>query len=103
MQEKNLVVLMYAMNNCYVQAVDVPDAKKCGLELNIEKAQWSYCEWKNTPIGQRRAANDPKYGLPCKEGIIGVYDRTSTTHLNTMLHDATEAVDSGGSIDVDAL
>jgi len=100
MKKEDLIVLKYASNTCYVQAVDVSEAEKSGLEVDIEKELWTYRCWHNCKIGTRRSEYD-QHSFKCREGIIGVYDRTNTKHLSSMVHHAGEATGRDGGIDVD--
>lgn len=111
--EKNLVALIWANNECYTQVVEpsfVSGREGMGgemgespkpwkwakLELDIKKGTWKHGE-KHGNIGRGYLP----YGFS-SYGLIGIYDRTNMKHLNAMVHDAMEAVDAhGGCINVD--
>ncbi len=97
MNLKDLVVLQYSINVCYVQVVDVEEAQRKNprLRIDLEKKTWSYENWntgrcmKETyPIGVGRLV-DPMF----RGGPIGVYDRTDKNHLNNMVHSSINAVE----------
>lgn len=111
--EKNLVALVWASNECYTNVVEpsfvsereVPGGemgeepytwKWAKLELNLKKGTWEHGE-KHGSIGRGYLPSGfSQYGL------IGIYDRTNIEHLNAMISDAMEAVDAhGGSINAD--
>lgn len=91
-QIKDLVVLMYARNECYTNVVDAKEAlsEYPGLSVDLKKGKWSYVRgsklWEDVEIGR---SIDHEYG--CRGGVIGVYDRTRTEQLNSMVHHAREA------------
>jgi hypothetical protein len=88
MELGDLVVLEYASNNCYVHVRDAKQvAENEGLVIDLEKRSWSYRRWKGIKIGDSRSAFDGS-GMKNKYGIIGVYDRNNTQHLD-MLASAT--------------
>jgi len=58
---------------------------------------WSFEQEKNIPIGtSRNIFYEPERGSG-RCGIIGVYDKTKTEHLNSMVDDAREFTESEGS------
>ena len=87
---ENLVVLMYAGNTCYTKVVVATNAQIKGLRIRPEKSIWSYRDWKNVPIGKMRTI----YKNASQFGVIGVYDKTMIEHLDSMVHDAVEAMRS---------
>jgi len=93
-ERKNLVVLMYATNNCYPKVVNLEDAEKeNSFNVNCSEGKWSYRCWKDVKIGQSRNPYD-NFSYKPKDGIIGVYDRLNTNHLNSLAHDAKEFTSS---------
>ncbi|MCX6775060.1 MAG: hypothetical protein NTY99_03150 [DPANN group archaeon] len=106
MEEKNLVVLMYAGNNqtdeFNTKVVDFAGLNSLKWEgqsvvVDLEKKVWNYqlysTEWNNVPIGQSRSLIPRKAVIhqEYKQGVIGVYDRTNTKHLDAMASAAIEA------------
>ncbi len=87
-KEENLAVLQYASNTCYTQVVEFKDVKEA-VTVDLEKKVWTYLDFKNVKIGKARS----QYlnGHEFRDGIIGVYDRRNTEHLDQMVHDAAEA------------
>ena len=88
MKIEDLVVLRYAQNECYTSVVAAADVEDDKFNIDLEKQVWSYREWENRKIGQGR----PTHDVTDHYGIIGVYDRTNTNHLDSMVHDASESV-----------
>jgi len=93
MKKKDLIVLQYASNNCYVQVKRVDKIEEESFSLDLERKVWSFLCWKDVPIGEQRSpygrgAFSHKY----KHGIIGVYSSKDVRHLDSMVHDAAEAV-----------
>lgn len=90
---ENLVVLQYASNNCYVDVKDFMQMSKEGslkgscMSVDLKKGTWSYREYRDKKIGEGRTCFTHVH----RSGVIGVYDRTNTTHLNSMVHDAVES------------
>ncbi len=91
---ENLVVLQYASNNCYVNVADFMQMSKEGslggscMSVDLQKGTWSYREYRDKKIGEARVCG----GHGNRSGVIGVYDRTNTSHLDCMAHAAIEAV-----------
>lgn len=85
--EKNLVALVFAPNNCYVNVVGLD---KVVVGIDIEKGVW-YHKNNAIPIGKGRYT---KY----KKGIIGIYDRTNIDHLDSMVHQVKEATRDRSSL-----
>lgn len=93
---EDIVVLQYASNTCYTQIVELKDAEE-KVDVNLERKVWTYtalkdrdANFKNIKIGKARSPylNGHEY----RDGVIGVYDRRQTEHLDQMVHDANEAV-----------
>jgi len=84
---EDLIVLHYAPNTCYVQVVDVKDFEKKELKIDIPKGTWSYDFWKDVKIGRARSEYG-RYSSKIHDGIIGVYNRHDTKHLDQLAHDA---------------
>ena len=95
---EHLVVLKYASNTCYTEVVDVSGFEDEWFHLDVNEGLWGYKfggffhqESQERKIGESRYIGRAKYG------IIGVYDRTNTEHLSSMVHSANEAVESPSS------
>lgn len=73
-----LVVLRYASNPCYVEVVS-PECIK-GLELNLVNGVYSFGGYTNIPIGN---------SIKCSP-VLGVYNKHIISHLDNMVHQATE-------------
>jgi hypothetical protein len=99
LKKANLTILAYASNNCYVTVLGIGEYLKIdpSLVLDLGQGTWSNRSFDATPVGRQRSQYYQR-GLgahqPCKEGIIGIYDRTKLDHLNAMVHHATEATRS---------
>ena len=91
MKKEDLVVLMYASRS-YMNVVNISKAEKeSDLEIDLEKEMWSYSDWHNVQIGTHRSIIG-REDHPFHEGILGVYDRTDTEHLNSMVRYALSAI-----------
>ena len=88
---EDLAVLKYAANNCYVNVVGFFDVlgKDKDFSFNTLENSWSYRDWKNVPIGRARSLYDNNSNIS-RSGIIGVYDRSKTEQLCSMVYDAVE-------------
>ncbi len=105
-KRENLIVLMYASNNCCTKVVlpDDPRVKESGAIIDEEKGIWSAPNSEDPArepqiqkIGQSR-----HIFRGCRHGVIGVYDRTNFKHLEAIVYDGCEAVrDTGSLIDDD--
>lgn len=98
---ENLVVLEYASNNCWTNvrnAKEVLDEmgsldKEKGktsedyykFSINLNNGTWSWWKYKEIPIGNSRSTS----GI--HQRIIGVYDRTNTSHLSSIAHQSINA------------
>lgn len=85
--KRDLIVLRHCSSNpCYLEVV-LPRQIE-GLDIDLETGTFNYQENKGIRIGQE--AN--------LRGVLGVYNRRNLKHLNSMVHQATEAVrDMSGS------
>ena len=88
--KEDLIVLMYASNNCYFEIVPYHDGIK-NLSVDFIKGTWSYREWENNQIGKARDFFYKNGIGRFNEGIIGVYNKTKIEHLNSMVFDIIEA------------
>ncbi|MBN1923151.1 MAG: hypothetical protein JW791_00100 [Nanoarchaeota archaeon] len=100
--KENLVVLLYAFNNCYTLICDVDDLEKelisqqmrsdkgkpvTPLEIDYEKNEWTWGRY-GSKIGN---------GIRGMSfGVIGVYDRRNIKHLSTMMYDSRNATQDPG-------
>ena len=83
MKIKDLVVLRYCFNECYVEVVSVQRARKeSKLVFDLNAGTWG----KGNKIGKGLHMSS----YQGRDGIIGVYDRTELSHLNQMTYDAVE-------------
>lgn|SRR3989344_2147349 len=92
---RDLVVLVFAPNNCYTKVKRADDFEDDNLQVDIARGLWSYSPWKNVPVGKSRFVDRCS-----RYGVIGVYDFRDVGHLDAMVHDAMETVDRN-SIDMD--
>jgi len=94
--EPNIVVLQYAENNCYVNAISVEKARKKhpSFSVEIERNEWKFEEEK-FKIGKRR---NGLYDKSNRYGVIGVYHADSIEELDSMVHAVVEALESQGSV-----
>ena len=99
MRLKDIIVLKYAPNPCYVQVSDFTDELRRLIEVNIHKGTYTFVGHKDDmtfftdiPIGVTRRAGD----------VLGVYDRTNTKHLEEMVRTATETIRSWYPVAEDA-
>ena len=90
----SLVVLQYAPNNCYVQAVSSSEAREKGFVIDEAARVWSSDLWRDIPFNRSRGTH--RNGLELREGIIGVYDCSRIDNISSMIHCATEAVRDHG-------
>ena len=89
---EDLIVLQYASNTCYTTVSDAKDFKDelgTKVRINLSKQTWSYLNWKNVKIGKSRSPYDGP-GNKVKEGVIGVYNRLNTEHLDSLVYAAYE-------------
>ena len=81
---RNLVVLCFSQNICYVQVIGYDRAhREHGLEVNINKGTWTW-QHETHFIGKARSIDY------YKEGVIGVYNRAITQQLDAMVSSAQE-------------
>ena len=98
---ENLVVLEYASNNCWT---NVRNAKEVLAEMSssdkekkevsgdyhkfsidLDNGTWNWWKYKEIQIGNSRSTTEHH------EKIIGVYDRTNTSHLSGIAHQSIDA------------
>lgn len=99
---ENLVVLQYSSNSCVTEVVDFdPEDLPVGVaELDAEKGKWTSDKNGYNPgtrvleigIGTR------KCDFGCRFGVIGLYDRTSTEHLDRMVRASQDATRPQGNV-----
>lgn len=104
MKKEDIIVVKFAPNICYAKVTTLESAldefnqsEKGAFSVDLENKTWSYKprsarDILNIPIGNSRHISQE-----LKFGIIGVYDRTSINHLDSMVHcviDATHYEDS---------
>ena len=85
----NLVVLDYAQKGRYVNVVDAEEAEAGikGLSIDTENSSWTF-DGESHAIGiMRRCKSSHRFG------VIGVYDRTKTSHLELMVFHAQKATE----------
>jgi hypothetical protein len=87
-KREDLVVLQYASNNCYVSVTEIDgnNQELDSLVLDLEKGLWSYRNYRDKQIGDSRLCSEQRFG------VIGVYDRTNITHLNSMVNAVKDAL-----------
>ena len=94
-KKENLIALLFTQNgfsyNC-PSVVDAGNVIEREFSVDLTNDRWSYQEWKNVKIGKSRSPYD-KNGNIVRYGIIGVYDKTNTQHLDTMANDAIQTSD----------
>jgi len=89
---ENLVVLKYASNTCYTQVVDALGFKDERFRIDIDNGVWKYeTALPYSPENKVRPIGTSRYIGNSHEGVIGVYDRTNTKHLDSMIHAVREA------------
>ena len=96
-QLENLVVLQYAANNCSLQVRDFLKMSRedahlgSVISVDVKNGTWSYGAWRDKKIGSARGCsrND--------SGVIGVYDKTLTAHLDLIVNRAVEITRLGYS------
>jgi len=100
MEEKfrkgNLVALEYASNSCYTKVITAEEAEQTeNLIIDTINGTWTF-DGETFPIGERgirwHGSRERRYG------IIGVYDRTNTRHLDSMVIDGKEATEADCSL-----
>ena len=96
---EDLVVLQYSSNDCSVKIIGAKDYKDDKLEINPAKETWSYDPWQDNKIGSARYIRKSYGSGEIIIGLIGVYDRNNTSHLNKLLDDALGFVEENPSPD----
>ena len=77
-RRKDLVVLIYAPNPCYILVRTLEEVEGIdALAVSCQTGMWQYRE------GQNRAIGESNGGLG--GGVIGVYDKTQISHLNRIV------------------
>jgi hypothetical protein len=111
--EKDLVALVWASNNCYTKVVEpscVSEHETTGGEMDEPRYTWKWAKLefdleKGTWKHGKKYGNIGRGYLPygfSRYGLVGIYDRTNIKHLDAMVHDAMSAVNAhGGAICVD--
>lgn len=91
---QNLVALEYLSNTCYTNVINIEEAVKKYPSLRIyEKLEeWGYRDRDRTKIGSHKFEWNGCHVV--EHGLIGIYDRTDTHHLNMMLYGAKEATET---------
>jgi len=89
---KNLIVLTYGPNNCYMGVIEAEKAlaKDKNLHIDLQKGTWHYGHFMEMDIGCGYQASRNKSELP----FLGIYDKTEMNHLNSLAHAASAAVHS---------
>ncbi|MFA6096057.1 MAG: hypothetical protein WC788_00335 [Candidatus Paceibacterota bacterium] len=87
---KELVVMKYADNTCCVQVVSVKEAMEeyddGFFGIDLAKRIWKFGR-REFRIGSRRSCERGSRG-----GVIGVYNRRSIDHIDSLAHTAIDAV-----------
>ncbi len=87
---KNLIVLMFASNNCYPKVVDYKPGKIKGLKVDLKRMTWTFGTLKENKIGESRFLG---IGIEKeREGIIGIYTK-DTKQIDSLVHDWGETLD----------
>lgn len=94
----NLVVLIYADNNCYTSVVlpDDPRVESSRARIDEQNGVWS-APHNSDPAKSRQTQEIGEmryFERGSRHGVIGVYDRTDIQHLNAMVSAAQQATDS---------
>ncbi len=97
----NLIVLKFAPNTCYQQVITARKAFEeypKDFSIDLENKTWNWRNGRNMQIGKARFVRSYS-----EEGIIGIYDRNLTEHLDSMIHSLGEIIreSSRGSINID--
>jgi hypothetical protein len=92
-RKEDLVVLRFASNECYTNIVDLAKTDPKEVSVDEKKGTWKY-EEQIREIGQSRYI-DPH----CKYGVIGVYDRSLTEQLNSMVSASQNATEDHSGAD----
>lgn len=103
-EEKNLVALIFASNECYTNVVELSEVsgrkvhdpedgwwKWAKIELDLVKGTWKHGR-KHGYIGGACKYDDG--GSKNGYGLIGIYDRTNNDHLDSMVCNGKEATTS---------
>lgn len=82
---KDLAILMYATNECHTTIRDAEPKLPDGLSIDLDTCTWTF-DGKRYQIGEMRHC---EYG--CRWGVIGVFNRHDTDHLDRMVRCGKEA------------
>ena len=101
-QRENLIVLMYARNNCYTVIVSPDDPLVEEAKTIIDADTGTFTAPNPSLRGDvhtYRIGNESRHfsNHSYRSGTIGVYDRTNLAHLNNMVHTAESATRSDRS------
>ena len=92
---ENLVALIYSGNVCYTSVVSIDDLRVVdGCKIAPEEGVWKSNRYgaRPMPIGEAWHCDRGSRG-----GVIGVYDRTNLSHLNSMISAAKKATEDDNS------
>ena len=95
MKKENLVALVGKSNSTHTHVVSISNPDTEGLKINLKKQTWKYKqETREYNIGDlgingRRAGRTGEH----VDGVVGVYDRTNITHLQTMIYHARAVIE----------
>ena len=87
MRLKDVVVLKYAPNYCYVQVSDFTPALRTALKINLRSGTYTFSAYEDNPCFRDIPVGEARH----LGRVIGVYDRTKTEDLSKMVFAATEA------------
>jgi len=106
---ENLVVLEYASNTCWTKVRDAKEVQEemqslrekkskedrgyYEFSIDLDKGTWCWWKYKGIKIGESR------YTGGHGERIIGVYDRTNTSHLSSLAHESINATTDWSNAD----
>ncbi|MEK7195466.1 MAG: hypothetical protein AAB655_02105 [Patescibacteria group bacterium] len=104
-KRENLVVLMFADNECYTDVVlpDDPKVKKSRAVIEENKGTWTAPHPSDPALApQTRKIGESRYfEHGSRWGVIGVYDRTLLNHLAAMVSAGCGATDRTSPHEVD--
>ena len=99
----DLVVLVYAANNCYTDLLlpDDPRVAKAGVTIDEARGTWTYSglnESAHRVTQQHQIGEGFSRPHGWRWGVIGVYNKADLEHLRSMISDAKEALKEQGSV-----
>ncbi len=98
---ENLVVLMFSDNVCYTVVVSADDlrVKKSGATIDEENGTWTAPHPGDPALAPQtqKIGEDRYFSRGSRWGVIGVYDRTNLSQLNSMVRDSQTATDDSSS------